>query len=215
MNKSFITSTSLCVLLLVPLLAPAQEVNLNSTIDETQQIYLSAIRQDFVNHRKNVSLLYDIGIGIVQRIDSLFTEQRVDTANTDLVQGIMVTRQYDRTILAYRGILNGNYISDPELKLMIARHTALFEGYADAKREWDNQWDITARPYIYKHGLFSHPSMIRSGEPDKHYDLYRDPEFRTVLWDRRMFAYDVSYITPALLESIDAILARVDELLGD
>lgn len=56
-------------------------------------------------------------MNIVQRIDSLFTEQRADTANTELVRGIMVTRQYDRIVLAYREILNGSYSSDPVLKL--------------------------------------------------------------------------------------------------
>ncbi len=195
--------------------AHAQKTIVDRTIDETEMIYLSAIREDFVNHRENVSLLYDIGMGIVQRIDSLFTGQRADTANTDLVRGIMVTRQYDRTIMAYRDILNGSYISDPQLKLKIARHAAFFKGYADAKREWDNQWDITARPFIYKHGLFNHPPVSRTSEPEKRYDLYRDSEFRTVLWDRRMFAYDVTYITPALLESADAIIERIDELLND
>ncbi len=193
----------------------AQEEMSSGNSDQTKKVYLSAIRKDFVNHRDNVTLLYDIGMTIVQRIDSLFTGQRADTANTDLVRGIMVTRQYDQTIMAYRDILNGNYISDPELKLQIARHAALFEGYADAKREWDNQWDITARPFIYKHGLFNHPSVSRTSEPEKRYNLYRDPEFRTVLWDRRMFAYDVTYITPALLESADAIIERIDELLDD
>jgi len=187
----------------------------NVVIDETEMIYLSAIREDFVNHRDNVTLLYDIGMTIVQRIDSLFTGQRADTANTDLVKGIMVTRQYDRTIMAYRDILNGSYISDPQLKLKIARHVARFQGFADAKRGWDNQWDIIARPFIYKHGMFSHPRLFRASETEKRYNLYRDPEFRTVLWDRRMFAYDVSYITPALLESADAIIERIDELLND
>jgi hypothetical protein len=43
-----------------------------------------------------------------------------------------ITRGYDRTVRAYKDILNGDYISDPELKLMIARHAALFEEYADA-----------------------------------------------------------------------------------
>jgi len=55
---------------------------------------------------------------------------------------------------------------------------------------------------------------VSSREVEKRYDLYRDPEFRTVLWDRRMFAWDVSFITPALLESADAIIARIDELLS-
>ncbi len=194
--------------------AHAQEVASTCSVDQTEKVYLSAIREDFVNHSDNVTLIYDIGMTIVQRIDSLFTGQRADTSNTDLLRGIMVTRQYDRTILAYRDILNGSYISDPSLKLQIARHAALFEGYADAKREWDNQWDITARPFIYKYGLFSHPRMVSPGEPEKCYDLYRDPEFKTVLWDRRMFAYDVIYITPALLESADAIIERIDMLLN-
>ena len=191
----------------------AQEEMLTGNSDQSERVYLSTIREDFINHRDNVTLLYDIGMNIVQRIDSLFTGERADTANTDLVNGIMVTRQYNRTILAYKDILNGSYISDPQLKLQIARHTALFKGYADAKREWDNQWDITARPFIYKHGLFSHPPVSGTSEPDKRYNLYRDPEFRTILWDRRMFAYDVTYITPALLESVEAIIKRIDELL--
>lgn len=193
----------------------AQDVDTALKPDETERIYLSAIRDDFTAHRKNVSLIYDIGMNIAQRIDSLFTEQRADTANTNLIRGIMVTRGYDRTIMAYRNILNGSYISDPELKLMIARHAALFEGHANVKREWDNQWDITARPFLYKHGLLSNPRMHSAAEPEKSYELYRDPEFRSVLWDRRMFAYDVIYITPALLESADAIIARIDQLMNN
>ena len=211
MNKNLRIYFSAVLIFMIPYVVSAQEVD----ISETEQIYLQTIRDDFTAHRKNVSLIHDIGMNIVQRIDSLFTEQRADTANTDLIRGIMVTRGYDRTILAYRDILNGDYISDPELKLMIARHTALFEGYANVKREWDNQWDITARPVLYKHGLLSHPRMHSAAEPEKSYELYRDPEFRSVLWDRRMFAYDVSYITPALLESADEIVKRIDELLAD
>jgi len=122
-------------------------------------------------------------------------------------------KETDRAIMAYKDILNGDYISDPELKLMIARPTALFEGYAAAKREWDNQWDITARPYFYRHGLFSNPRIFASGDEEKQYNLYRDPEFRSVLWDRRMFAYDVTYTTLALLESAGAIISRIDGLL--
>ncbi len=193
----------------------SQEADSITKTDKSEKIYLQTIRQDFIDHRENISLIHEIGMNIVARIDSLFAELRADTSNTDLVRGIMVTRQYDRAILAYRDILNGRYVSDPELKMMIARHAALFEEYADAKREWDNQWDITARPYIYKHGLFSDPGMHRTGEQDKSYTLYRDPEFRTVLWDRRMFAFDVTYITPVLLESADAIIGRIDELLTD
>ena len=181
--------------------------------DPEELVYLETIREDFTRHRQNVSLIYDIGMNIVQRIDSLFSGQRTDTANSDLLRGIMVTRQYDRTILAYRNILNGSYLSDPILKLQIARHVALFEGYASAKREWDDQWDITARPFIYKHGLFSQPGMFGFQETEKRYNLYHDPEFRTILWDRRMFAWDITYTTPALLESVDAIIARIDGLL--
>lgn len=183
-------------------------------VEETERFFLSAIRDDFEDHKMNVTLIYNIGMNIVQNIDSLFTEQRADTADTELLRDIMmVTRQYNRTVLAYRDILNGSYISNPELKLMIARHTALFEGFVDAKREWDNQWDMTARPYIYKHGLFNNPRMHKTTESKKRYNLYRDPEFRTVLWDRRMFAYDVTYITPMLLESAKAIIDHIDQIL--
>ena len=211
MNKKTIRYFAGFILLVLPQLVLAQEAD-KSALENT---YLQTIHEDFTAHKENVSLIYEIGMNIVARIDSLFAEQRADTANTELIRGIMVTRGYDRTVLAYRNILIGDYISDPELKLMIARHTALFEGYADAKREWDNQWDITARPFIYKHGLFSNPRMFASGDEEKQYNLYRDPEFRSVLWDRRMFAYDVTYITPALLESADAVIERVDDLLGD
>jgi hypothetical protein len=182
--------------------------------EQEEMVYIKTIREDFTRHLHNVSLVYDIGMSIVQRIDSLFSGQRTDTANMDLIRGIMVTRQYDRTILAYKDILNSSYIADPVLKLQIARHVALFEGYSKAKREWDNQWDITARPFIYKHGLFSQPGMFGFQEGEKRYNLYHDPEFRTILWDRRMFAWDLTYTTPALLESANAIIARIDELTG-
>lgn len=214
MNNSTVRSITVCALVMAPALVMGQEIDVAVTIGDTERTYLSAIRHDFVEHRENVSLLYNIGMNIVQRIDSLFTEQRADTANAELLRGIMVTRQYDRTVLAYREILNGRYISDPLLKLLIARHAARFEGYANAKREWDNQWDSTARPLIYKHGLLSYPSMVSPREAEKRYDLYRDPEFRSVLWDRRMFAWDISYIAPVLLESADAIIARIDSLLN-
>ncbi len=211
MNIQLTGYFSALLLLALPQLVSAQNVDK----PETETIYLQTIRDDFIDHRENISLVNDIGMNIVQRIDSLFTEQRADTSDTDLIRGIMVTRGYDRSILAYRDILNGDYVSDPELKLMIARHAALFEGYADVKQEWDNQWDVTARPYIYNHGLFSHPPISKSDRPSKSYTLHRDPEFRTILWDRRMFAYDVAYITPALLESADAVIKRIDEIITD
>ena len=56
--------------------------------------------------------------------------------------------------------------------------------------------------------------MFASGDEEKQYNLYRDPEFRTVLWDRRMFAFDVIYTTPVLLESAGAIIKRIDEQLN-
>jgi len=213
MNNSSVRSLIVFALVMTPRPAMGQALDVAVTIGDTERTYLSAIRHDFVQHRENVSLLYNIGVSIVERIDSLFTEQRADTANTELVRDIMITRQYDRTVVAYREILNGTYVSDPLLKLLIARHVARFEGYAESKREWDRQWDGTARPLIYKHGLFSYPAMVSSREVEKLYNLYRDPEFRSVLWDRRMFARDVSFITPALMESADAIIARIDELL--
>lgn len=183
-------------------------------VSAEEHVYLYTVRNDFARHRENITLINNIGTLIYQWIDSLFAGQRADTANTQLVRGIMVTRQYDRAILAYKDIINGSYISDPQLKLKIARHTARFEGFANSKRDWDNQWEITARPYIYKHGLFSHPGMFGQHETAKQYNLIRDPEFRTILWDRRMFAFDLTYITPILLESVDAIIERIDELIS-
>jgi hypothetical protein len=139
MNNSLARPLTAFALFMIPGLVMGQAIDVAGTIGETERTYLSAIRHDFVEHRENVSLLYNLGMHTVQRIDSLFTEQRADTANSELLRGIMVTRQYDRTVLAYRGILNGSYVSDPLLKLLIARHAARFEGYADAKRSSSRQ----------------------------------------------------------------------------
>jgi len=143
---------------------------------------------------------------IVKRIDFLLDGQRKDVLNKDLVKGIMNTRSYNTTIVAYRDILNGNYISDTELKLHIARHIAYFEGIALSKRMWSQQWDHTARPYLYDNGLFKSSS--------KKNNLISDPIFRTVLWDRRMFAHDVEIKTPKLLMGIDSVILRIDELIA-
>lgn len=69
----------------------------------------------------------------------------------------MNTRAYTLTILAYKNILNGDYVEDHELKIKIARHVVQFEALTMSKRSWDAQWDITARPYLYKNGLSSKP----------------------------------------------------------
>jgi hypothetical protein len=169
-----------------------------------EKIYLAQIRNDFIQHKEDVATITAIAGTIVKRIDSLFNGLRKDTSNADLVKGIMTTRPYDMTILAYKNILNGNYIRNAELKLKVARHVAWFEGIAESKRHWDNQWDETARPYIYNNALF---------KPDtKQYNLIADPTFRTILFDRRMFAHDAEIYGPRILESADSILAAIDML---
>lgn len=175
-----------------------------SNTDET--FYLTHIRKDFVKHKEDVTTIYNIASSIVKRIDSLFSDLRKDTSNADLINGIMTTRAYNMTILAYKDILNGNYISNADLKLKIARHVAWFEGVAASKRHWDEQWDQVARPYLYNNGLF------KSGQ--NQYNLIADPVFRSVLFDRRMFAHDVEIYTPQILASADSVIATIDELLG-
>ena len=121
------------------------------------------------------------------------------------MNGIMTTRPYNLSILAYKDILNGNYIKDANLKLKIATHIARFEGLAQSKRSWDEQWDKTARPYIYDNGLLK--------SVDQKNNLISDPVFRSVLFDRRMFAHDVEIITPGILSSVDSVIASIDMLL--
>lgn len=170
-------------------------------------IYLKQIQLDQKVHRQNVVEIDSINSSIVKRIDSLFDGTRSDITNTDLVKGIMNTRSYNKTILAYREILNGDYVQDANLKLRIARHIAYFEGMTESKRSWDNQWDITARPYLYKHGL---SSKLEGSDAS----LWKDPEFRSVLWDRRMFAHDVEIWSPRILASADTVLLVLDMALS-
>ncbi|MGC1206235.1 MAG: hypothetical protein WA839_15300 [Flavobacteriaceae bacterium] len=167
-------------------------------------IYLTEIRKDFIKHKTDVENIHKINSGIVKRIDSLLNGQRKDTLNSDLVKGIMYTVPYDLTILAYRDILNGYYINDANLKLKIATHIAKFEGMAQSKRGWDQQWDDTARPYLYNNGLLT---------SNKKNNLISDPVFLSVLFDRRMFAHDVEYITPSIIKSSDSVILTIDELL--
>lgn len=173
-------------------------------------LYLNSIKEDFLKHRLDVITIYDINKKIVLNIDSLFTGSRKDTFNTNLTKGIMNTRAYTLTILAYKNILNGDYVEDNELKIKIARHVAQFEGLAMSKRSWDAQWDMTARPYLYKNGLSSKPE-----NKTRRNNLISDPEFRAVLWDRRMFAHDVEIWTPRILNSADSIITTIDRLLND
>lgn len=176
----------------------------NVKFNNDEKIYLTQIRSDFLQHKEDAIVLNSIAGRIVKRIDSLFNGMRKDTLNTSLINGIMTTRSYNLTILAYKDILNGTYIRDTHLKLKIARHIAWFEGLVHSKRSWDDQWDKTARPYIYNNGLFK--------SNDQKANLIADPVFRSVLFDRRMFAHDVEIITPNILSSVDSIIAIIDDL---
>lgn len=178
------------------------------SINTEEKIYLTSIREDFIKHKEDVTTINEINSKIVMRIDSLFQGSRKDTLNTDLIKGIMNTRSYTLTITAYKNILNGNYITNDELKIRIARHIAQFEGLAMSKRSWDAQWDMTARPYLYKYGLFSKPGITTEKK-----NLIADPEFKAVLWDRRMFAHDVEIWTPRILSSADSVITTIDVLL--
>lgn len=172
---------------------------------EQEMFYLSQIRNDFMKHKEDVATIYSIAGSIVKRIDSLLNGTIKNVSNADLIKGIMTTRAYNTTILAYKDILNGNYISNADLKLKIARHVAWFEGVTLSKRHWDEQWDQVARPYLYNNGLF------KSGE--NQYNLIADPVLRSVLFDRRMFAHDVEIYTPQILASADSVIAAIDVLL--
>ncbi len=139
------------------------------------------------------------------RIDSLLSGLIKEPGNANLAKGIMNTRAYDLSILAYKDILNGNYIQDADLKLKIATHVAKFEGLAQSKRSWDYQWDVTARPYLYNNGLLK--------SADKRNNLISDPVFRAILFDRRMFAYDVERVTPRIMPSADSVITTIEGLL--
>lgn len=104
--------------------------------------------------------------------------------------------------MAYVGILNGTYVSNPLVKLQVARHVAYFAGIDKSKRGWDDQWDVTARPFIYNNGL------LAAGT--KNYDLIRNPVMRSLLFDRRMFVHDTELYVPRLLASADSVIAAID-----
>jgi hypothetical protein len=211
MQKSFqlfsLTSISSAILFFIStFVSCSPEISVSQTVSSADEIfYLTQVRNDFIKHKEDVTTIYNIAGGIVKRIDSLINGLIKNASNADLINGIMTTRAYNTTILAYKDILNGNYISDADLKLKIARHVAWFEGIVASKRHWDEQWDQTARPYLYNNGLF------KSG--DNQYNLIADPVFRSVLWDRRMFAHDVEIYTPQILASADSVIAAIDLLL--
>jgi len=182
----------------------SQKSSEKKIIDE-ERIYLQQVQTDFIQHQEDVNTIFKINSGIVKYIDSIFDGQKKNVADANLLNGIMNTRAYNLTILAYKNILNGNYIRDAELKLKIARYTAWFEGVALSKRGWDEQWDKTARPYLYNNGL------MRSVVENK--NLVNDPVIRSVLWDRRMFAHDTEIYTPRLLASADSVINYINTIL--
>ncbi len=203
-NRIALISTTIIILFYLTSCSVSEKATAGK-INDDEQIYLRQIRNDFIQHKEDVTVIYNIGSGIVKRIDSLFNGLRKDTANSNLINGIMTTRAYNLTILAYKDILNGNYIKDANLKLKIATHIARFEGFVQSKQSWDEQWDKTARPYIYDNALFK--------SVDQKNNLISDPVFRSVLFDRRMFAHDVEIITPGILSSADSVIDSIDVLL--
>lgn len=203
-HRIALISTTIIILFYLTSCTVSEKVTAGK-INDDEQIYLRQIRNDFIQHKEDVTVIYNIGSGIVKRIDSLFNGLRKDTVNSNLINGIMTTRAYNLTILAYKDILNGNYIKDASLKLKIATHIAWFEGLVQSKRSWDEQWDKTARPYIYDNALFK--------SVEQKSNLISDPVFRSVLFDRRMFAHDVEIITPGILSSADSVILSIDVLL--
>ena len=203
-HRIALISTTIIILFYLTSCTVSEKVTAGK-INDDEQIYLRQIRNDFIQHKEDVTVIYNTGSRIVKRIDSLFNRLRKDTVNSTLMNGIMTTRPYNLSILAYKDILNGNYIKDANLKLKIATHIARFEGLAQSKRSWDEQWDKTARPYIYDNGLLK--------SVDQKNNLISDPVFRSVLFDRRMFAHDVEIITPGILSSVDSVIASIDVLL--
>lgn len=173
--------------------------------DSEELVYLHHIKSDFLAHREDMVTITTIAENIRKRIDSLLNGERKDSSNADLVKGIMTTRPYQLTILAYKEILNGNYVHDAKLKLAIASHVNRFEGIAQSKRSWDEQWDKTARPFLYSHGLFLSRSTATN--------LIGEPLWRSILYDRRMFAHDAEIYSPGLLAEIDAIIGMIDTRL--
>jgi len=194
------------VILLMAFLSCTSSYKRDESIrSDNEEIYLKRIREDFIKHKEDLTNILTINRSIVARIDSLLNGLIKQPGNTNLAKGIMNTRAYDLSIVAYKDILNGDYINDADLKLEIATHVAKFEGFAESKRSWDYQWDVTARPYLYANGLLS------SG--DKRNNLISDPAFRSLLLDRRMFAYDVERVTPRIMPSADSVITAIEELL--
>lgn len=66
---------------------------------------------------------------------------------------------------------------------------------------------MNTRPYLYKNGLSSIPE-----NRTRKNNLISDPEFRAVLWDRRMYAHDAEIWTPRIINSADSIIATIDRL---
>lgn len=173
--------------------------------NDTERIYLKRIQEDFIKHKEDLTIILATNRKIVARIDSLLNGLIKEPGNTNLTKDIMNTRAYDLSIVAYKDILNGNYIHDAGLKLKIATHVAMFEGFAQSKRSWDYQWDVTARPYLYDNGLLK--------SEDKRNNLISNPVIRSLLFDRRMFAYDVEKVTPIIMTSADSVITTIEELL--
>jgi hypothetical protein len=171
----------------------------------SELMYLQQMRSDFVDHVKDVQTIFTINQGIFARIDSLLNHQTADTADAAFVRGTMNTRAYNLTIDAYRDILSGTYVSDPLVKLRVARHVARFDGLARERVRWAEQWDQTARPYMYDKGLLANPTGSH---------VLADPVFRSILLDRRNFARDVVSVTPGVLASADSVVAAIDAAIG-
>ena len=173
----------------------------NNKIERT---YLQQIRTDFINHKKDVQTIYTFNKRIAFIIDSILNVKGLIKTDTTVFRKIMNTRPYDLTVLAYKNILFNKYISDEELKMKIARHTAQFEGLANWKLfSIDWQWDKTARPYIFGHSIVT--------ENDATGKNLSDPVLRAVLYDRKMFALDVvNGITPKMMPSIDSIIDQIE-----
>jgi len=176
-----------------------------SILNDNERIYLKGIQEDFVKHKEDLTIILATNRKIVARIDSLLNGLIKEPGNADLIKDIMNTRAYDLSIVAYKDVLNGNYIHDAGLKRKIATHVAMFEGFAQSKRSWDYQWDVTARPYLYDNGLLK--------SEDKGNDLISNPVIRSLLFDRRMFADDVEKVTPIIMTSADSVIITIEELL--
>lgn len=177
---------------------------LKKNADERQEsVYLNQIKKDFLRHKKDLIAIDNYNKRMVTLIDSVLNVQPDSKPGTSFFGKIMNTQPYDQTVLAYKNILQDNTITNTDLKLKIATHLAQFEGLAKAKSESiDWQWDKTARPYLYNYGL--------GMKKNNHENPLADPVFRSVLFDRRMFAHDVVSFTPRMLSSLDSVVSTID-----